>query len=132
MYLSICEQPLLYYCLNYILNIFQSFFCWKINKTYIILLQFSSTSENWKHIADNFGLKLWNYVSVIDGRYIIIIKPIHFESTYFNYKRFFIILLVIVNANEEFIIVDCILMIEYQKEMYFFILNLEDFSNKIL
>jgi len=40
-------------------------------------------------------------------RYIIyIIKPIHSEFTYFNYKRFFIILLAIVNANEEFIIVD--------------------------
>lgn len=76
---------------------------------YVFLLQFPSTSEDWKHIADDFRLKyqFWNCVGAIDGKHIAITKPKHSGSTYFNYKGFFsIVLLAIVNANREFIMID--------------------------
>lgn len=68
------------------------------------------TNENyWKAVAKEFE-KMWNFphcIGAIDGKHITIRKPPGTGSYYFNYKpSFSIVLMVIVNANYEFIIVD--------------------------
>lgn len=100
-----------------------------------MLLQFPSTSEDWNHIANNFGLKyqFWNCLGAIDGKHIAIIKPKHSGTTCFNYKGFFsIVLLAIVNTNKEFIMVDVGINGRISDGGVLFILNLENFFNKML
>lgn len=44
----------------------------------------------------------------MNGKHVEIIKPANSDSYFFNYKgRFSVVLLAVVNANYEFIMVDC-------------------------
>ena len=74
------------------------------------MLQFP-TSEEWSEIAQEFGNRhqFFNTIGVIDGKHIAIRKLANSGYLYYNYKGFFIIvLLASVNAKKkkEFIIVD--------------------------
>lgn len=67
------------------------------------------TEEEWKKIANDFGIK-WNFYNClgsIDGKHIEIRKPPDSGSYYYNYKQTFsIVLMAVVNANYEFIMID--------------------------
>lgn len=68
-----------------------------------------STEEEWKKIANDFGIK-WNFYNClgsIDGKHIEIRLPPGSGAYYYNYKQTFsIILMAVVNANYEFIMID--------------------------
>lgn len=68
-----------------------------------------TTTEEWKKIADDFYYR-WNFpncLGALDGKHVAIRKPPGSESFYYNYKKFFsIVLMAVVNANYEFIMVD--------------------------
>lgn len=67
-----------------------------------------STAEEWKIVSSDFESK-WNFshcIGAIDGKHIAIEKPPDSGSLYYNYKKFFsIILFGVVNANYEFMYV---------------------------
>ena len=67
------------------------------------------TSKEWKDIASEFENK-WDFphcVGAIDGKHVMMQAPPRSGSDYFNYKKFFsIVLLGISNAKYEFILVD--------------------------
>lgn len=67
------------------------------------------TGEDWKLIAKEFNER-WNFpncVGAVDGKHVAIRKPPGSGSQYYNYKKFFsVVLLAVVNANYEFIMVD--------------------------
>lgn len=73
------------------------------------MLQLLRTTQELEAISQNF-YDLRNYpncVGVIDGKHVTIIKPPHSGSLYYNYKKFFsIVLMTVVTANYEFIMVD--------------------------
>ena len=64
-------------------------------------------NRDWIKIAEEFEreLNFWNCLGAIDGKHIMIQNPANSGSLYFNYKSF-MILLVVLNANYEFNIVD--------------------------
>ncbi|XP_067633699.1 putative nuclease HARBI1 [Eurosta solidaginis] len=67
------------------------------------------SEDEWKSIAHGFG-EAWNFpncIGAIDGKHIAIKKPPDSGSQYFNYKKFYsIVLMGTVNANYEFIVAD--------------------------
>ena len=67
------------------------------------------TEEEWKNIACSFEEK-WNFhhcLGALDGKHINMQAPARSGSLFFNYKKFFsIVLMAICNANYEFILVD--------------------------
>ena len=67
------------------------------------------TPEDWEVISREFYL-MWNYpncVGALDGKHILMQKPINSGSVYFNYKKTFsIVLLALVDANYRFIFID--------------------------
>ena len=73
------------------------------------LIAFPQTKERWKEMSQLFWDR-WNFhhtLGAIDGKHIAIVKPANSGSTFFNYKKFFsIILLAICDANYEFFWVD--------------------------
>lgn len=67
------------------------------------------TQEFWRERAEEFKLRLHfpNCLAAIDGKHVIIRKPLKSGSNYFNYKQSFsIVLLAAVDANYKFCIVD--------------------------
>lgn len=73
------------------------------------MLQVPTTEQEWKQIAQDFGDQ-WNFpncLGAIDGKHVAIRKPYNSGSLYFNYKKFFsIVMMAVANANYEFIMVD--------------------------
>ncbi|XP_060864897.1 uncharacterized protein LOC132941058 [Metopolophium dirhodum] len=68
-----------------------------------------STAEQWLGIADRFyqSTNFPNCLGAIDGKLIRCRNPINSGSYYFNYKKFFsIILMAVVDANLSFICID--------------------------
>lgn len=62
-----------------------------------------------ERIAADFGDKyqFWNCLGALDGKHVKIQRPEHSGSLYFNYKgHFSIVLMVLANANKEFIMID--------------------------
>ncbi|XP_060872557.1 uncharacterized protein LOC132946531 [Metopolophium dirhodum] len=67
------------------------------------------TSEQWLGIADRFyqSTNFPNCLGAIDGKHLRCRNPINSGSYYFNYKKFFsIILMAVVDANLRFICID--------------------------
>ncbi|XP_046548032.1 protein ANTAGONIST OF LIKE HETEROCHROMATIN PROTEIN 1-like [Haliotis rubra] len=68
-----------------------------------------TTERNWRNIQEEFMAK-WQFphcIGAIDGKHIAIRAPNNTGSEFFNYKKFFnIILLALVDANCKFIFVD--------------------------
>lgn len=68
-----------------------------------------STPEGWKQIADLYW-KRWNFphtLGAVDGKHIAIRRPKQSGSEYFNYKKFYsIVLLAVVDADYKFIFMD--------------------------
>lgn len=71
--------------------------------------QLPRSEEEWKRIANGFNQR-WNFpncVGAIDGKHVVLQAPFNSESTYFNYKKTFsIILLALVDADYCFTYVD--------------------------
>ncbi|KAL5010576.1 hypothetical protein ScPMuIL_012881 [Solemya velum] len=66
------------------------------------------TEDEWRLVSKDFEFH-WNFPHClgIDGKHIAIKKPAESESFYFNYKKFFsIVLMAVVNAKYEFVMVD--------------------------
>ena len=67
------------------------------------------SETKWKSISNEF-MNLWQFplcLGAIDGKHISIRAPPKSGSKYFNYKRFFsIVLMAVVDANYKFILVD--------------------------
>ena len=67
------------------------------------------SKEKWLSVAKKFEEK-WqfpNCVGSIDGKHVPLINPFNSGSTYFNYKRFFsIVLLALVDADYKFLYVN--------------------------
>lgn len=65
--------------------------------------------KDWEKIAEDFELK-WqfkNCIGAIDGKHVSIKCPPHSGSSYFNYKKFYsIVLLAVVDADKKFIVID--------------------------
>ncbi|XP_058987580.1 putative nuclease HARBI1 isoform X2 [Musca domestica] len=81
-------------------------------RTEFVLIQFyqlPTTPAEWERIAEEFSHK-WNFphcIGAIDGKHVVIKKTPKSGSAFYNYKKFFsIVLLGVVNANYEFIMVD--------------------------
>ena len=72
-------------------------------------MKIPSSQEEWIQISDDFNNK-WNYpccIGAIDGKHIRIRQPPGTGSQYFNYKKFFsILMLALVDANYKFLYVD--------------------------
>ncbi|XP_073444648.1 uncharacterized protein [Dendrobates tinctorius] len=67
------------------------------------------TQERWLEIADNFQqiCQFLNCFGAVDGKHIRIAKPIGSGSEFFNYKKFFsIVLMAIADSKCKFIAVD--------------------------
>nr|XP_022908174.1 putative nuclease HARBI1 [Onthophagus taurus] len=73
-------------------------------------LKFPCNASDWMNIAEDFKTywQVENCVGAIDGRHIDIRQPPGSGSYFFNYKGFnSVVLLAVVNANYEFIYVNC-------------------------
>jgi hypothetical protein len=67
------------------------------------------TEEEWKTIAETFEKRAQfpNCIGAVDGKHIRIKQPPHSGSLYYNYKRFFsVVLLAICDADYKFISID--------------------------
>ena len=73
------------------------------------VLKMPNTPEGWREVAKGFEDR-WNLphcIGAIDGKHIRIRNPAHAGSLYFNYKKFFsIVLLAVVDSDYKFRFVD--------------------------
>lgn len=68
-----------------------------------------TSEEEWKKVADGFEQR-WNFphcLGAVDGKHVLLQAPFNSESTFFNYKKSFsIILMALVDSNYCFTFVD--------------------------
>ena len=73
------------------------------------MLDCPSTPDGWRGIADEFAEK-WNFAHIcgaVDGKHVAVRCPAKSGSVYFNYKKFYsIILLAVVDANYKFLYIE--------------------------
>uniref|UniRef100_A0A2M4AT59 Putative nuclease harbi1 n=1 Tax=Anopheles triannulatus TaxID=58253 RepID=A0A2M4AT59_9DIPT len=73
------------------------------------VIQTPATEEEWKNVAVHFERR-WSFphcIGAVDGKHILIRKPLGSGSYYYNYqKSFSVVLMGVVDANYEFIMVD--------------------------
>ena len=73
------------------------------------VLKMPDTPEGWKEVAKGFQQR-WNFphiIGAIDGKHIHIRNPPHAGSKYFNYKKFYsIVLLAVVDSDYKFLYID--------------------------
>lgn len=74
------------------------------------MLQLPRSSHEWLEIAKEFNRK-WNFphcLGALDGKHVVMQSPLQSGSEYINYKgTFSIVLLALVDADYNFIFVDC-------------------------
>lgn len=67
------------------------------------------TKQDWENIAEDFE-NIWqfkNCLGSIDGKHVAITCPPHSGSKFFNYKKYYsVVLLAVVDAHKRFIIID--------------------------
>ncbi|GFO43143.1 ankyrin repeat domain-containing protein 27 [Plakobranchus ocellatus] len=72
-------------------------------------IKMPQSEDDWLKISEGFR-KSWNFphaLGAIDGKHVAIIKPPGSGSYFYNYKKFFsIVLMAVVDANYEFIVAD--------------------------
>lgn len=65
--------------------------------------------QDWENIAESFE-NIWHFkncLGAIDGKYVAIKCPPHSGSKFYNYKKYYsIVLLAVVDAHKRFIIID--------------------------
>ena len=80
-------------------------FCVSVSSISEIIPSQPTNEEQWKKLAKDFDLK-WQFphaVGAIDGKHINIRSPRNSATEYFNYKKYFsIVLLAVADANEKF------------------------------
>lgn len=80
---------------------------WKVLQP--LYLKSSTSKEEWLNLAGDFSQK-WNFehcLGAIDGKHITIQAPKKSGTEYFNYKKFFsVVLLAVCDANYRFTMVD--------------------------
>ena len=97
--------------LNKVCSLFLSFqVCQAIIDEYVDeVMPLPTHAAEWRLIADGFQQK-WNFphtIGALDGKHVRCIKPSGSGSTYFNYKKFFSVLLLgLVDADYKFVWVD--------------------------
>ncbi|XP_040193133.1 protein ALP1-like [Rana temporaria] len=67
------------------------------------------TEEIWESVVDTFWEKTQfpNCIGALDGKHIRVRKPPHSGSSYYNYKKYFsVVLLALSDANLKFLLVD--------------------------
>ncbi|VDH90220.1 Hypothetical predicted protein, partial [Mytilus galloprovincialis] len=73
------------------------------------VMPFPSTMDDWKRIAEGF-MEKWNFphaLGALDGKHVAYKCPPGSGSTYFNYKKFYsIVLLALVDSDYKFICAD--------------------------
>ncbi|XP_026728383.1 protein ANTAGONIST OF LIKE HETEROCHROMATIN PROTEIN 1-like [Trichoplusia ni] len=83
--------------------------CKQIYKTLREIYLPELKKEDWLRIAEGFATKanFPNCLGAVDGKHVRIIKPPKSGSLYYNYKKFFsIVLLAICDSNYKFIFID--------------------------
>ncbi|XP_040197230.1 protein ANTAGONIST OF LIKE HETEROCHROMATIN PROTEIN 1-like [Rana temporaria] len=78
---------------------------WKLRRSFMP----TPNKEKWEDIAKAFWNKtnFPNCLGAIDGKHIRLIKPCHSGSQYYNYKKYFsVVLMAVVDADYKFIFVD--------------------------
>lgn len=66
-----------------------------------------ATAEGWLKIEEGFRTKFPHCIGSLDGKHIVIDRPAHSGTEYFNYKRTFsIVLLALVDSQYKFIFAD--------------------------
>ena len=80
-----------------------------ITNVFFNLLQLPTSEDDWRLVSEEFRSQ-WNFphcLGAIDGKHVSIKKPVGSGSFYFNYTKFFsIVLMAVVNAKYEFLMVD--------------------------
>lgn len=67
------------------------------------------TEDKWMDVANGFKIRAQfpNCIGAVDGKHIRIFKPVKSGSSYYNYKKYFsLLLLAICDSNCKFIFVD--------------------------
>ncbi|XP_054263766.1 uncharacterized protein LOC128987093 [Macrosteles quadrilineatus] len=67
------------------------------------------TKDDWLRIAQEFNSRanVPNCLGSVDGKHIRIVKPAHSGSLFYNYKKYFsLILMAVTDANYKFIFID--------------------------
>ncbi|XP_066461945.1 uncharacterized protein [Eleutherodactylus coqui] len=69
----------------------------------------SPTEDTWQRVAAGFQdvAKFPNCIGAIDGKHVRVLQPAHSGSKFFNYKKFFsIVLMAVADAHSKFVCID--------------------------
>ena len=84
--------------------------CKAIYKAFKSELKTPETEEEWRSVAEGFERK-WNFPNCLgsfDGKHVRLRNPANAGSKYYNYKKFFsMVLLALVDSEYRFLYIDC-------------------------